>query len=68
VGPWRRHRSAGTAALALFLAEEQIRPLHADPFGGNTGSVRILEKSGFRRAGLVRHGENTHLLLVLETP
>jgi RimJ/RimL family protein N-acetyltransferase len=58
-------RGVGTRALALFLARERARPLYADPFEGNTGSVRLLEKSGFRRAGTVRHGDNEHVLLVL---
>ncbi|MFG2604392.1 GNAT family N-acetyltransferase [Streptomyces sp. NPDC048514] len=59
-------RGIGTAALALFLREEHARPLHADPFAGNTASVRLLERHGFRRAGTVRYGENEHLLLVLD--
>ncbi|MFF0866538.1 GNAT family N-acetyltransferase [Nonomuraea sp. NPDC003560] len=58
-------RGVGTAALGLFLAEEKTRPLYADPFAGNTGSVRLLERHGFRRAGTVRHGEDEQLLLVL---
>ncbi|MEV4369316.1 GNAT family protein [Nonomuraea sp. NPDC049637] len=58
-------RGVGTAALGLFLAEEKTRPLYADPFAGNTGSVRLLERHGFRRAGTVRHGQDEHLLLVL---
>ncbi|MGP3969202.1 GNAT family N-acetyltransferase [Streptomyces sp. 6N223] len=55
----------GTRALALFLERERTRPLYADPFVGNTGSVRLLEKHGFRRAETVRHGENEHVMLVL---
>ncbi|MFI7106653.1 GNAT family N-acetyltransferase [Nonomuraea sp. NPDC050227] len=58
-------RGVGTAALGLFLAEEKTRPLYADPFAGNTGSVRLLERHGFQRAGTVRHGQDEHLLLVL---
>ncbi len=58
-------RGIGTQALSLFLQRETIRPLHADPFAGNTGSVRLLEKCGFRRAGTVRHGEDEHIMLVL---
>jgi RimJ/RimL family protein N-acetyltransferase len=60
-------RGVGTEALTLFLQRESVRPLYADPFAGNTGSVRLLEKCGFRRAGTVQHGENEHLLLVLES-
>ncbi len=58
-------RGIGTRALALFLAREKTRPLHADPFAGNTGSVRLLEKHGFRRTETVRHGEHEHTMLVL---
>jgi RimJ/RimL family protein N-acetyltransferase len=56
----------GTKALALFLREERTRPLYADPFSQNTASVRLLERHGFRRAGTVRHGEDVHILLVLQ--
>ncbi|MEV0972709.1 GNAT family N-acetyltransferase [Microtetraspora glauca] len=55
----------GTRALTLFLDMEKARPLFADPFAGNTGSVRLLEKCGFRRTGTVRHGEYEHIMLVL---
>jgi RimJ/RimL family protein N-acetyltransferase len=58
-------RGIGTQALALFLQQEKTRPLYADPFTGNTGSVRLLEKSGFRRTGTVMHGEHEHIMLVL---
>ncbi|EPJ35177.1 hypothetical protein STAFG_7739 [Streptomyces afghaniensis 772] len=58
-------RGIGTRALELFLEREKNRPLHADPFIGNTGSVRLLEKHGFRPAGTVQYGENEHVLLVL---
>jgi RimJ/RimL family protein N-acetyltransferase len=69
IGYWfgRRYwgRGIGTKALTLFLRREKGRPLYADPFAGNTGSVRLLEKCGFRRAGTVRHGEYEHIVLVL---
>ncbi|WP_285706800.1 GNAT family N-acetyltransferase [Microtetraspora sp. NBRC 16547] len=58
-------RGIGTKALTLFLEREQSRPLYADPFTGNTGSVRLLEKCGFERAGTIWHGENEHIMLVL---
>ncbi|GAA2270179.1 N-acetyltransferase GCN5 [Streptomyces ruber] len=58
-------RGIGTRALALFMERERIRPLHADPFAGNTGSVRLLEKHGFRRTGIMRHGEHEHIMMVL---
>ncbi|KUJ41286.1 acetyltransferase [Streptomyces albus subsp. albus] len=56
----------GSTALTLFLRLEKTRPLHADPYTGNTGSVRLLEKHGFRRVETVRHGEDEHLMLVLD--
>lgn len=56
----------GTRALALFLEREKARPLHADPFVGNTGSVRLLEKHGFRRTETVWYGEHEHIMLVLD--
>ncbi|MFG2888480.1 GNAT family N-acetyltransferase [Streptomyces sp. NPDC048248] len=59
-------RGLGTRILTLFLREERTRPLHADPFAGNTGSVRLLERLGFRRSQTVRHGENAHIMLVLD--
>ncbi|MGW3283912.1 GNAT family N-acetyltransferase [Streptomyces sp. NPDC001002] len=72
IGYWlgRQHwgRGTGTKALALFLQQERTRPLHADPFTGNTGSVRLLEKLGFQRTGTVRHGEDEHVMLVLTRP
>ncbi|CAM5366630.1 GNAT family protein [Streptomyces atroolivaceus] len=58
-------RGVGTRALRLFLDQETTRPLHADPFAGNTGSVRLLEKHGFRRTGTVMYGEHEHVMLVL---
>ncbi|RJQ73709.1 N-acetyltransferase [Pseudonocardiaceae bacterium YIM PH 21723] len=41
-------RGIGTRALGLFLQAERNRPLFADPYRGNTASVRLLEKHGFR--------------------
>ncbi|MGW0586190.1 hypothetical protein [Streptosporangium sp. NPDC002607] len=41
-----------------------LRPLYADPFSGNIGSVRVLEKCGFRRVETVQYGEHEHLMLV----
>ncbi|MFD4790084.1 GNAT family N-acetyltransferase [Streptomyces sp. NPDC058459] len=61
---WRR--GIGTHALALFLTEDPVRPLHADPFAGNTASVALLEKHGFVRTGAV--DEDGHVLLVLDAP
>jgi RimJ/RimL family protein N-acetyltransferase len=60
-------RGIDTSALTLFLARESVRPLYADPSSGNTGSVRLLEKCGFQRAGTVNYGEHEHIMLVLRT-
>ncbi|MDT0489783.1 GNAT family N-acetyltransferase [Streptomyces griseus] len=58
-------RGIGTEALTVFLEREKVRPLHADPVAGNTGSIRLLEKCGFEATGTVRHGEDEHVVLVL---
>jgi RimJ/RimL family protein N-acetyltransferase len=58
-------RGIGGAALTLFLGLEKTRPLYADPFTGNTASVRLLERHGFQHHGTIRHGEDEHALLVL---
>ncbi|WP_233508280.1 GNAT family N-acetyltransferase [Spongiactinospora gelatinilytica] len=58
-------RGIGTTALTLFLKEEPVRPLYADPFAGNTASVRLLERLGFRRQGIVAHAAAEHILLAL---
>lgn len=53
VGYWigREHWGHGVAtqALTLFLGELPDRPLHAYVAAHNTGSIRVLEKCGFRR-------------------
>ena len=49
-------RGVGTAALRLFLAKEENRPLYADPHADNVGSVRLLEKCGFQRDGTEHDG------------
>ncbi|MGY1497889.1 GNAT family N-acetyltransferase [Streptomyces sp. QTS52] len=59
-------RGVGSVALGLFLLRETSRPLYADPFAGNTASVRLLEKHGFRRTGTVSHGDNEQVMLVLD--
>lgn len=58
-------KGIGTRALRLFLEREAARPLYADPAATNTGSVRLLEKCGFTREGVVRHGDNEHVVLAL---
>ena len=55
VGYWigREHwgRGVATAALAAFVAEVTERPLFAHVVNSNAGSIRVLEKCGFRRTG-----------------
>ena len=42
-------RGIATAALAQFVNELSIRPLYAHVVAHNVGSIRVLEKNGFRR-------------------
>ena len=42
-------RGIATRALRGFLEHERTRPLHAWVAEGNVGSIRVLEKCGFRR-------------------
>ncbi len=69
VGYWiaRAHWGKGFAsrALAMFLAEEHRRPLHATTASNNAPSQRILEKCGFRCVGL-RMGEETERFVARE--
>jgi RimJ/RimL family protein N-acetyltransferase len=58
-------RGIGTRAVTLFLQREKTRPLYADPYIGNTGSVRLLQRCGFEQAGTVWYGDNEHILFVL---
>jgi RimJ/RimL family protein N-acetyltransferase len=66
VGYWiaRPHwgRGIATRALALFLAEERRRPLHATTARDNGASRRVLEKCGFRFVGF-RMGAETERYL-----
>jgi RimJ/RimL family protein N-acetyltransferase len=41
-------RGIATRALVLFLRQLTDRPLHAHVAVGNVGSIRVLEKAGFR--------------------
>ena len=41
-------RGVATRALALLVAEVSVRPLHAHVVRHNVGSIRVLEKCGFR--------------------
>ncbi|MEV6108198.1 GNAT family N-acetyltransferase [Streptomyces sp. NPDC051940] len=60
-------RGIGTKVLRQFLLLEQTRPLYADPYAGNTGSCRLLEKMGFKRGETVLHGDNAHLMYTLRS-
>ena len=42
-------RGIATQALALFVDEVSIRPLYAHVAVHNVGSIRVLDKCGFRR-------------------
>lgn len=69
VGYWiaRRHwgKRIASRALAMFLAEEPRRPLHATTARTNAASRHILEKHGFRCTGF-RMGEETDRYLARE--
>ncbi|WP_406473881.1 GNAT family N-acetyltransferase [Streptomyces sp. NBC_01615] len=60
-------RGIGTRALALFLPAEKNRPLYAEVFTGNTASIRLVERHGFERSGTVHHGDEEHVMLVLNS-
>ena len=68
VGYWlgRDHwgRGVATTALALFLCELTVRPVHAYVAGSNVASQRVLEKCGFRPDGL--EGDGSLLGYVLD--
>lgn len=47
-------RGIATRALTSLIALEETRPLYAEAAADNTGSLRVLEKCGFRAAGAGR--------------
>jgi RimJ/RimL family protein N-acetyltransferase len=47
-------KGIASAALQLLLAETAERPLYARAASDNLGSLRVLEKAGFRRVGVNR--------------
>jgi RimJ/RimL family protein N-acetyltransferase len=47
-------KGVATAALRILLAENTERPLYARAASDNLGSLRVLEKAGFRRVGVNR--------------
>ncbi len=79
VGYWfgRRFwgRGIATGALTLFLDQVTERPLHAYVATTNVGSIRVLEKCGFRRLPQAAQAPASkapdgieEAVLVLETP
>ena len=68
IGYWlgRDHwgRGVATTALALFLCELTVRPVHAYVAGSNIASQRVLEKCGFWPDGL--EGDGSLLGYVLD--
>jgi len=49
-------RGIGTAALSEFLCEETTRPLCAFVAVQNRGSIRVLQKCGFRQIDGIQRG------------
>ena len=47
-------KGIASAALELLVAETAERPLYARAASDNVGSLRVLEKAGFRRVGVDR--------------
>ena len=62
-------RGVATAALSGFIEHETTRPLYAYVATHNLGSIRVLEKCGFRResTGVAEDGVS-ELLMRLDTP
>ena len=57
-------RGIATAALQVLLAETAERPVYARAASDNVGSLRVLEKAGFRRVGVDRgfaHGRGEEI-------
>ena len=47
-------KGVATTALQILLAETAERPVYARAASDNVGSLRVLEKAGFRRIGVDR--------------
>ena len=71
VGYWigKEHWGQGiaSAALAAFLGEVSVRPLHACAAKHNVASIRVLEKCGFAISGEATDGDVEEVLLVLDS-
>jgi RimJ/RimL family protein N-acetyltransferase len=59
-------KGIATQALAMLLAAVGERPLFAFVARRNAGSIRVLEKNGFTRAGEHTEGEVKEFLYVLD--
>jgi RimJ/RimL family protein N-acetyltransferase len=59
-------RGVATSALSQFLEIVSIRPLYAHVAQHNRGSIRVLEKCGFRLIGENQADDVIELILVLE--
>lgn len=55
-----------SAAVELFLREFTERPIRARVVKDNLGSIKILEKAGFRRIGQVQDFANARAAVVTE--
>lgn len=61
-------RGVATAALSQLLVLVGERPLHAHVAAHNAGSMRVLEKCGFRRTGIEEERDGyVDVLMELET-
>jgi RimJ/RimL family protein N-acetyltransferase len=62
-------RGVATEALSAFLCLEQTRPLYAGVAKHNVGSIRVLEKCGFKLSHSVEQASHdadaSHVLLTL---
>jgi RimJ/RimL family protein N-acetyltransferase len=56
-------KGVATKALAEFLAQVDVRPLHARVAKTNLGSIRVLEKCGFALTGERRDSDGVEELL-----
>ena len=57
-------KGIASAALQILLAETAERPVFASAASDNVGSLRVLEKAGFRRVGVDRgfaHGRGQEI-------
>lgn len=62
-------RGVATAALSQLLVLVRERPLHAHVAAHNAGSIRVLEKCGFRRIGIEEEPDgHVDVLMELSAP